>query len=92
MGPILFREETKYLREVGMQDNITITCALLKMRKDGSRWSFYHEVFRPDGIKAAEIIVEGAWMDITKRKLAVPPARIAESMMKMPKAVGFELS
>lgn len=91
MGPILFREETKYLREVGMQGNITLTAALLKSRSDGSRWSFLHEMFRADGIKAAIITVDGAWMDLVKRKLTAPPAEITELFLSMPKAEGFEL-
>ena len=91
VGPILFREETKFLREVGMQDVITVTCAVKKMRPDGSRWSFFHEVYRQDGVKAAEITVEGAWMDLDKRKLTVLPADIIAGMQDMPKTDDFQL-
>lgn len=90
IGPILFREETKFYREVGMQDTITVTCQLLKAREDGSRWSFVHEVFRADGVKAAEIIVDGAWIDLDKRKLAVPSSDITEVFLAMPRAEEFE--
>jgi len=90
IGPILFREETLFHREVGMKDNITITASLIKARKDGSRWSFYHEMFRADGIKAATIIVDGAWLDLKKRKLAIPPSGMAELFLNMPKAENFE--
>ena len=91
MGPILFKEETTFYREVGMQGNITMTAALLKARSDGSRWSFIHDMYRPDGIKAATVIVHGAWLDLQKRKLAVPPAEIAQHFLDMPKAENFEL-
>ena len=90
IGPILFREETKFLREVGMQDTITVTCQLLKAREDGSRWSFVHEVIRADGVKAAEVIVDGAWIDLDKRKLAVPSKEITEVFLAMPRAEAFE--
>ncbi len=91
MGPILFKEETTFYREVGMQGNITMTAALLKARSDGSRWSFIHDMYRHDGIKAATVIVHGAWLDLEKRKLAIPPAEIAEHFLNMPKAEEFEL-
>ncbi|MEQ8245110.1 thioesterase family protein [Fulvivirga sp.] len=91
MGPILFREETKFLREVGMEGSITITAALSKSRADGSRWSFRHEMFRSDGIKAAIIEVDGAWLDILQRKLAIPPKEIADWFLSMPKTEDFIL-
>jgi acyl-CoA thioester hydrolase len=92
MGPILFREETKFYSEVGMQGNITMTAALLKARDDGSRWSFIHEMYRADGIHAATVIVDGAWLDLDKRKLYTPPSEIGELFLSMPKTEGFELT
>ena len=73
VGPILFREELIYMREVRPNDTIKITCALTKCRKDGSRWSFRQEMFRGDGIQAALINVDGAWIDTVKRKLVGCP-------------------
>lgn len=90
IGPILFREETLFHREVGMEGKITITASLIKSRQDGSRWSFIHEMFRADGIKAATIIVDGAWLDLKKRKLAIPPQDMAELFLNMPKDDNFE--
>lgn len=91
MGPILFREETKFFREVGMEGTITMTVALSKARADGSRWSFFHEMYRPDGIKAATIEVDGAWLDVVKRKLAIAPQEIAGLFLAMPKTEDFIL-
>src|SRR5688572_115406 len=48
VGPILFREELIYMREIGLNDSVKVTCSLLKCRKDGSRWSFTQEIFRGD--------------------------------------------
>jgi acyl-CoA thioester hydrolase len=90
MGPILFREEAKFLREVGMQDTVTLNCKLVKARADGSRWSFIHEVYKQDGTKSAIITVDGAWMDIDKRKLMTPPADIAEAFLTIDRAEDFE--
>lgn len=89
-GPILFREETKFLREIILLENITVTCKLTAMRRNGSRWSFSHEIFKEDGIRAAEIFVDGAWLDLHIRKLGVPTADLLEVMNQLPKAEKFE--
>jgi acyl-CoA thioester hydrolase len=82
IGPVLFREELFYLREVALNDTIKMTCELSKSRVDGSRWSIRHEMYREDGVKAAIINVDGAWIDMVKRKLCPLPADISELFMK----------
>jgi acyl-CoA thioester hydrolase len=89
IGPILFREELIYLREVRPNDIIRVTCEMTKGRTDGSRWSFRHELYRGDGIKAAIINVDGAWIDVEARKLAALPEAWAEKFMHIPKTIGF---
>jgi acyl-CoA thioester hydrolase len=69
IGPILFREELIYLKELRPNENIEITCEVTKLNSDASRWSFRQIVYKSDGTKAAIINVDGAWMDTEKRKL-----------------------
>jgi acyl-CoA thioester hydrolase len=90
-GPILFREETKFLKEINLLEIITVTCSLTKMRRDGSRWSFLHEIFKEgeDHIKAAEIVVDGAWLHLEHRKLGTLP-EIQEIMNQFPRTSDFE--
>jgi acyl-CoA thioester hydrolase len=89
MGPILFREELIYMREVTPNDTISVTCELTRMRSDGSRWSFRQEVFRGDGIKAAQLNVDGAWIDLEKRKLTTLAGDMLLLFDRVPKADGF---
>lgn len=91
-GPVLFREETKFLREINLLEIITVTCALTTMRRDGSRWGFLHEIFKEgaDGIKAAQIAVDGAWLNLNKRKLGTPTPELQEVMNRFPKTPNFE--
>ena len=91
IGPILFREELIYLREVGPTDTVSVTCEMSHCRKDGSRWSFSQAVYRADGVQAAQINVQGAWIDMEKRKLAVLPPEWAEQFMHIPKTKDFVL-
>lgn len=90
VGPILFREELVYLREVGLNENIKVTIELTKSRPDGSRWSIRHIVYREDGVRAAVVTVDGAWLDVEKRKLTVLPANLVEKFTVLPKSIDFE--
>jgi acyl-CoA thioester hydrolase len=91
-GPILFREETKFLREINLLESIKVTCALTSMRRDGSRWSFQHEIFKEgeNSIKAAQIDVDGAWLDLNNRKLGIPSQELKKVMNRFPKTLDFE--
>jgi len=91
IGPILFREELIYLREVRPSDSVKVTCVMTHCRSDGSRWSFSQEIFRGDGIKAAQINVQGAWVDMVKRKLTALPPEWASAFLHIPKSKDFIL-
>ena len=92
LGPILFREELLYHREVMMNDVLSVSCRLSKLKADGSKFSFVQSIYRQDGIKAATVIVDGAWMDTQKRKITALPAElINEFLDKTPKTDDFEL-
>jgi acyl-CoA thioester hydrolase len=86
IGPVLFKEELIYLREIGINEHIKVTCEIIKSRPDGSRWSIRHELYRSDGVKASVITVDGAWIDTTKRKLTVLPPALSQLFIKAPKS------
>src|SRR5580698_9885625 len=46
IGPILFREECLFKREVVFNDSIHLNLQLLRSRRDASRWSMRHEVIK----------------------------------------------
>jgi acyl-CoA thioester hydrolase len=89
-GPILFREEAVFRREVRPGDNLFISVLVTKLRRDGSRFSFRHELTRADGTLCAVMHVDGAWIDSQQRKLTVPPPFVAEAMINASKADDFE--
>jgi acyl-CoA thioester hydrolase len=90
IGAILFREETTYFKEIGMNELVKVDLFLAGSRKDGSRWRIIHHIFRSDGIKAATIEADGAWMDLVKRKLTNPPEQILNMLEHMPKTPNFD--
>lgn len=91
IGPVLFREEAVFRREIMFEDIITIDVEVLKARHDFSRWSLRHHFTKADGTVAAIITIDGAWIDLVKRKLAVPGEFIRHVFEKFPKAAEFEV-
>lgn len=91
IGPILFREELIYMREIRAGDSLKVTCVMTRCRQDGSRWSFSQEIFRGDGVKAAQVNVDGAWVDMQKRRLTALPQEWVQAFLNIPKSENFVL-
>src|SRR5215471_18952166 len=72
-GPILFREECIFKKEIRDDDRITIDLTLIKASKDYSRWSIRHQIIKNESILSAILTVDGAWINTAERKLTVPP-------------------
>lgn len=90
IGPILFREECMFRKEIKYGDKLRISLQLLKSRKNHTRWSIRHRLIKNDNVLAAILTVEGAWMDTQLRKLASPPQMAIEVFNNMPKDEDFE--
>lgn len=90
MGPILFREEALFKREIHFEDDITIDVEMVRAREDFARWSLRHQFVKTDGTVAAIINIDGAWIDLVRRKLVIPDAFIRDIFSKFPKALDFE--
>jgi acyl-CoA thioester hydrolase len=89
-GPILFREECIFRRELHAGETVTVNLVVTKSRRDGSRWSVMHEVKKADGTVAAVMNADLAWMDLKLRKLASPPEVAAKMIEDAPKHQDFE--
>jgi acyl-CoA thioester hydrolase len=89
-GPILFREECVFRKEIKMGDEITISLKLLKSRRDYSRWSIQHEIVKNKETAAALVTVDGAWLNVIERKLTPPPATVVDVFSKMPLTEPFQ--
>lgn len=89
-GPILFREECIFRKEIRQNTKVFISTKVGKIREDASRWSLVHELKNEKEELLATITVDGAWMDTKLRKIANPTPRIAIDVMNlMPKSDNF---
>jgi len=88
-GPVIFREECVFKKEVVFGDNLVVTASLLKARSDYSRWTIVHEVYKNGDTLAAVITIDGAWIDTVKRKLYQPEQFLIDAFNKVPKHDNF---
>ena len=90
IGPILFREEAIFKKEIKFEDRVTIDMVVTKATPDFARWSIRHQLFKEDGTLAAVLNLDGAWIDIIKRKLATPDEYVQNIFDDFPKAEDFQ--
>ena len=89
LGPVIFKEECSFIKELSIDDTIRVNILRGEINKDASRWVLHHEIFNSKGEKSAHLKVEGAWIDLSKRKLTIPPIELANSMLDLPKGEDF---
>ena len=89
-GPILFKEECIFRREVRFGDIVKMDLRLIRSKEDFSRWSIQHHITKNEGTLCAVLTVDGAWMNVQQRKLMSPPEQVHEVFKKMPKDENFQ--
>jgi acyl-CoA thioester hydrolase len=85
IGPVLFREESKYYREIRATDVVTLRAKLMNASADGRKFSFQTEFILTSGTLAATVDVDGAWFDVATRRITAPPAE-ALALLPPPQA------
>jgi acyl-CoA thioester hydrolase len=90
IGPVVFKDEVEYFKEINMLEKIKISIETSGMSEDGTRFIIKNEFFRPDGKMAARITSYGTWIDLDERKVRVPPEKIQMMMKALPKADDYK--
>jgi acyl-CoA thioester hydrolase len=89
VGPVVMKDEVEYFREVGLQQEITVTYALAGHAPDGSRFLLRHEIFRTDGRLAGRVTSSGGWLHLDERKLIAPPPALLAAMNSLERTGDF---
>ncbi|MDP2089129.1 MAG: thioesterase family protein [Flavobacteriaceae bacterium] len=90
IGPILFKEETAFLREINSGEDLQVSIELLGVSTKGERWKIRHFIFKENGVKAAQIDVYGAWINYQTRKLTTPPASMMQLFNSFQKTTDYQ--
>ena len=89
IGPIIFREECIFKREIKFGDKLEVSLKLSKCNEDASRWSMVHELWTNGNTLAALITIDGAWLDTKIRKLAKAPEVYKVGLNLIPRTEDF---
>lgn len=90
IGPILFSENTTFRREIKLGEDISTELFLEASSKKGERFKLKSILYREDGKLAATITVYLAWIDLSKRKLAIPSKELIKTLENLEKTADFE--
>jgi acyl-CoA thioester hydrolase len=88
IGPVLFREEARFLRELRFGDELRIDVQLAAASPDGRKWRMRHRVFRGEELTAT-IEMDGAWLDLRARKIVVPPPEMVRAFEQLGRTEDF---
>jgi acyl-CoA thioester hydrolase len=88
-GPIIFREECVFKREIKFGDAVEVNVMLGKVSADYRKWTMVHEIWINSDTLAATLTIDGAWMDTEQRKVTAPPESFIAGFDQMPKTESF---
>ena len=89
IGPVVFRDELKYYRELHLLDQIKIDIRLAGLSNDDVKFMVRNDFYRPDGQLSATVLSEAAWFDLDTRKLTAPPAVLAKTIRNLVRTEDF---
>lgn len=88
-GPVLFREECLFKKEIRYHDKIFVEVLVSRAKKDFYRFSIDHLLTKGDGTLAATITVDAAFFDRNLRKIITLPDQAREGLAQMPRSPDF---
>ena len=89
VGPVVRKDELEYFRELRLLDKVTVSLVLAALAPDASRFMLRNEIRRADGELAARVTSSGGWLDLEKRRLRVPPEKLARALLDLDRTEDF---
>ena len=86
IGPIAFREESLYFRELHIHEHFSVNFSVGGLSDDFRKFTFRNDLFAHDGALSAIVRVEGAWLDMQRRKIIIPPPELIAVLQQIPHA------
>ena len=87
-----FSGKSVYSSEIHFGDKVEINLQLRKSRRDMSRWTMIHEIWKMNKFCLPLLRQKGCLIDTHIRKLAAPPPVITDGFEKIPKSVDFRVA
>lgn len=91
LGPVIMKDELEYFKEIRLLEPMRVTLARAGLAEDGSRFLIRNEFWRKDGQLAARVTSAGGWLDLSARKLVVPPEALRAALGSLPQTDDFQV-
>ena len=91
IGPVYTTIHAQFLREVRLGETVTITYTVSGLSPQGGRWKVHHDILKSNGKKAVSLDIEGAILNLTNRKPALPPPELLQTFNLIPRAKDFDV-
>ena len=91
IGPVIMKDEVEYFKEVGLLEVLKVTYTQAGLSEDGSRFLIRNEFYKANGKLSARVTSAGGWLDLTTRKLIVPPDALFQAMQTLEKTDDFQV-
>lgn len=90
VGPILFREEAHFYRELHAGNELVIDVKLSALSEDQRKWSIRHAIYRGEEL-CAVLDMDGAWLNLKTRKVEMPPQELRDKFSDLIRTEDFRL-
>ncbi len=90
IGPIYAAIHAEFFREVRMGETVTITYAMSGLSLSGGRWKVHHDILKSNGKKAVTLDLEGAILNLSTRKPALPTPELFQTFNLIPHTGDFD--
>lgn len=89
IGPVMFKEECTFIKELKANDTVTVNILNGADPESQVKWIFHHEIFNQHGEKCAHVSVQGAWFDTKRRKIIRPPENMLNALHDLPRGEAY---
>jgi acyl-CoA thioester hydrolase len=90
LGPVIRKDEIEYFKEIRLLEPLRATMAMAGLSEDGSRFLLRNEFWRKDGTLSARVTSAGGWLDLSIRKLVLPPETLLAALRSITQTEDFK--
>ena len=91
IGPVVRKDEIEYFNEIRLLEDLRVTLVIAGLAEDGSRFLLRNEFWRANEQLAAKVTSSGGWLDLSLRKLVVPPEALLTALRSLPQTEDFQM-
>ena len=91
IGPVIKKDEIEYFKEIRLLEQLRVTLAIAGLAEDGTHFLIRNEFWRADQKLAARVTSDGGWLDLSIRKLVVPPEALLTALRLLPQTEDFQI-